>query len=61
MQCDASALVWLWLNRDVLGLSADEWERRRAQLLGVSRERFVGEGLVLDESFYDGARLRGLL
>jgi hypothetical protein len=61
VQCDASALVWLWLNRDVLGLSADEWERRRAQLLGVSRERFVGEGLVLDESFYDGARLRGLL
>ncbi len=60
VQCDASALVWLWQNRALIGLEPDEWEGRREQLLAVARCRFIREGLVLDEALYSAERLRAL-
>ena len=59
-QCDASALVWLWLNRALLNVGEPVWNERCRQFLEVARERFVREGLTLDESLYDPERLRSL-
>jgi hypothetical protein len=33
LQCDAAALVWLWLNRNALGLPAAHWQHLRAAAL----------------------------
>jgi hypothetical protein len=49
LQCDASALAWLWGNRHAIPLDEGAWERARAQVVELDRRRFEGEGLVLDE------------
>ncbi|MBI5514658.1 MAG: hypothetical protein HY909_12860 [Deltaproteobacteria bacterium] len=33
LQCDASALAWLWLNRDILSLIPSRWDTLRAEVL----------------------------
>jgi hypothetical protein len=43
LQCDSAALVWLRLNREILGLDAGGWERARREVSGVSLARFAGE------------------
>lgn len=45
LQCDASALAWLWANRDRVPLSAAVWERVRNEVTSLSRARFAAEGL----------------
>jgi hypothetical protein len=45
LQCDASALAWLWMNRKEVGLSESVWERLRAQVATLSRRRFEEEGV----------------
>lgn len=60
VQCDASALVWLWRNRGPLGLDLATWERRRAQLAAVAARRFEQEGLPFDASLYAAPQLLAL-
>jgi hypothetical protein len=57
VQCDASALVWLWQNRAILGLDAARWEERRARLEAVARRRFEAEGLPFETRAYEAERL----
>jgi hypothetical protein len=48
LQCDASALAWLWRNRTAIGLDAATWERARAQAALVCVRRFETENVPLD-------------
>lgn len=50
LQCDATALVWLWLNRRTIGLGDATWERVRLDLVALSRDRFASESLPFDET-----------
>ena len=61
LQCDASALAWLWINREAVGLAAGVWERLRGELVALSRQRFAGEGLGFDERAIAAERLQGLV
>lgn len=60
VQCDSSALVWLWQNRRVLGVSRETWEARRAQLAAIATRRFADEGLSFEPTVYESARLLDL-
>jgi hypothetical protein len=64
LQCDTAALVWLWINRAVAGVSEDEWGKKRREVAAVARERFEEEGKCFDASFVEGCleadRLRQL-
>jgi len=46
LQCDAAALAWLWVNREVVDLTPDEWEIVRADVVEIGAERFSAEGSV---------------
>jgi hypothetical protein len=44
LQCDASALAWLWINRDAIPqFDDDEWERARVAILKIAKARFDEE------------------
>ncbi len=43
LQCDASALAWMWRNRATLEISSETWERARLEALGVCARRFEAE------------------
>lgn len=58
LQCDASALAWLWTNREAIGLASDAWERVHDEAVKLSRGRFEAEGLELDESLLAAGRMR---
>jgi hypothetical protein len=60
LQCDATALAWLWLNRALVPLEAPAWERVRRDVTALSRGRFAGEGLVLGETLLEARRLQAL-
>jgi hypothetical protein len=60
LQCDATALAWLWGNRALVPLDKPAWERVRRDVATLSRGRFTGEGLVLDESLLEPRRLQAL-
>jgi hypothetical protein len=60
LQCDASALAWLWRNRSEIGLAADRWERLRLDVLALGNTRFADEGLALDPALLAAASLMGL-
>jgi hypothetical protein len=53
LQCDASALAWLWRNRDVIGLAESTWERARREAVVVCARRFEAERIVLGASDLD--------
>jgi hypothetical protein len=61
LQCDATALAWLWTNRAQLPLDDAEWERVRRQALALSRARFASEGLALDEELLDAESVQAIL
>jgi hypothetical protein len=61
LQCDATALAWLWANRDRVPLRAATWERVRREVVALARGRFAGEGLALDEAVLDARALQDLL
>ncbi|HEX3343844.1 MAG TPA: hypothetical protein VHS09_04690, partial [Polyangiaceae bacterium] len=45
LQCDATALAWLWENREhVPRLNEAAWDRVRRSAAALSRARFEGEG-----------------
>jgi hypothetical protein len=61
LQCDASALAWLWRNRETVEIGERTWERLRDEVVGLARGRFEGEGRVLDEGLLGGERLKRLV
>jgi hypothetical protein len=61
LQCDATALAWLWANRDRVPLAEPVWERTRTQVVALARSRFAGEGLTLDEGALSASRVQALL
>jgi hypothetical protein len=61
LQCDATALAWLWTNRAQLPLADEAWERVRREALALSRERFAAEGSELDESLLSPGCLQTLV
>lgn len=60
LQCDATALAWLWENRALVPLAEAAWDRVRRDVAALSRARFAGEGLALDEALFDARRLQAL-
>jgi hypothetical protein len=51
LQCDASALAWLWINRaEIPGLDDAEWERARVALTSIAKTRFEEEKKVFDSN-----------
>jgi hypothetical protein len=60
LQCDASALAWLWLNRGQIPLDEARWEELRLAFARLSAERFRDEGLLFDEAWLAAPRLRML-
>lgn len=50
LQCDASALVWLWINRDEIPeMNETRWNETRDALANVCRARFVEEEKFFEE------------
>jgi hypothetical protein len=66
LQCDAAALVWLWVNREAVGLSGAMWERVRLEAVALSTARFASHpnaGAELDAAalpLLDAPRVRAL-
>jgi hypothetical protein len=50
LQCDASALAWLWGNRARVPLDERAWERARLQVSILCRRRFEADGLAFDDA-----------
>ncbi|MEO7111337.1 MAG: hypothetical protein ABI183_12935 [Polyangiaceae bacterium] len=49
LQCDASALAWLWINRaEIPQFDDDEWERARVAILEIAESRFEEEKKAFD-------------
>jgi hypothetical protein len=61
LQCDATALAWLWTNRGRVPLEESEWERIRLEAEALSRARFAAEGVDFDARALDADRVRALL
>jgi len=61
LQCDATALAWLWNNRAAVGLGEGGWERVRGSVLGVAAGRFADEGKRFDSAWLAADRVRGLV
>jgi hypothetical protein len=61
LQCDATALAWLWENRArVPRMTEATWEKARRSVLTLARARFAGEGGALDEALLDRGELQAL-
>jgi hypothetical protein len=60
LQCDATALAWLWRNRGATRLSEATWERLASEALALSRDRFAAEGIPFDAVGIAG-RVRSLI
>ena len=56
LQCDAAALVWLWRNRERIGIDVERLARVREEIEELARARFEEEG-----SRYDPEPLAQLL
>jgi hypothetical protein len=61
LQCDASALAWLWKNRVTIGLGREVWERLRGDVVVLTRQRFAAEGRDFDERRLAAGRIRALV
>jgi hypothetical protein len=48
LQCDVSALAWLWINRGEVRIEEAVWERLRSEANEVTRRRFEEEGVASD-------------
>jgi hypothetical protein len=57
LQCDVTALAWLWANREVLGLDATEWSALREDAARIGAARFVEEGIAVGH--VAGATMQG--
>ncbi len=61
LQCDAAALVWLWINREIVGLSEPTWLQVHREIIHISRGRFESEGLAFEPERVAPERLRALV
>jgi len=61
LQCDATALAWLWLNRGALGVSDATWEDARRDLEALSATRFAEEAEPFDPAPLGAAAVKALL
>jgi hypothetical protein len=61
LQCDASALAWLWRNREAAEIADATWERLREEVVELARGRFAGEGRTLEEGLLTEERLKRLV
>ncbi len=61
LQCDASALVWLFLAKRVVPAMTDEaWEALRVSASAISRARFEDEEKPFDEPLLAAQRLQAI-
>jgi len=60
LQCDATALAWLWVNRDVVRLEERGWERIRLEAEALSRARFAAENMDFDARQLEAGHVQGL-
>jgi hypothetical protein len=61
LQCDATALAWLWENRARVPLGDAAWDRLRGDLVALARVRFAGEGMAFDERPLGAEAVQALL
>jgi hypothetical protein len=61
LQCDATALAWLWANRERVPLAEPVWERTRLQVAALGRGRFEREGLAFEEDLLAPTRIQALV
>ncbi len=61
LQCDATALAWLWHNLAAIPLDNAAWERARREAATLSRGRFAAEGVAFDEAALAPGRLQALV
>jgi hypothetical protein len=61
LQCDATALAWLWANRGRLELGEATWQRALLEVATVCRERFDAEGVPFVEGALAAERVQALL
>ncbi len=60
LQCDVSALVWLTLNRDVIGLDDGDLERVIDEMKKISRGRFESEDKRFIAPYFDRGEIEKL-
>lgn len=60
LQCDVTALVWLYVNAKRIGLLDATWELTREAAVALTRERAASEGVSLDETKLSTESLRAL-
>jgi hypothetical protein len=61
LQCDASALAWLWANRARVPLAEARWEDVRRGVVELSRARFAGEGVAFDGAVLAAGAVQALV
>jgi hypothetical protein len=61
LQCDASALAWLWANRARVPLGEARWEEVRRGVVELSRARFAGEGVGFDGAVLEAGAVQALV
>jgi hypothetical protein len=61
LQCDVTALAWLWHNRRAIPLQDAQWARTREQVERVNRGRFEEQVLALDASPLAATAVQALL
>jgi hypothetical protein len=66
LQCDAAALVWLWIARRDLERERDEdaarilWNRVRTEVVALSAGRFAAEQLAFEPALLAAERLQAM-
>lgn len=61
LQCDATALAWLWINRAAIPVDLPTWERVRREVVALSVRRFAEHGAEFDPARLDPAAVRALI
>jgi hypothetical protein len=61
LQCDISALAWLWASRHAAEVDAAVWDTMRSGAESLSRERFRVEGLAFDEAAFRSEHILSLV
>jgi len=61
LQCDVSALVWLTLNKEAIGIDDADIERVILEMKEISKGRFEGEGKPFTAPYFDRAEIDRLL
>ncbi len=59
LQCDATALAWLWANRGALSLDEGAWCRVRDDVERIGMARFAEEGVTPPASMLEPVMLQG--